>query len=164
MADYPFIPGNLYPVWGTGPETTNGAKVCDYVSLKNAHRCYVVIQYYTSVGHATAITIEKATDVAMTATTAITASVPIWYANVSTTNSKLIRQTDAVSFTMDVGVTGYSLIIFEIDPASLGAFDCITCKAASSAQANNFWSVTYWMAPRYASKPSTMSATEYIVD
>lgn len=159
------MPAGLFPVTGAAPETTNGGKTTDYVSLKNAQMCWVVIHLKQAVGHATAFTIEKATDVAATGTTAITNAVPIWYGNVSTTSTQLARQTDAVSFTIDVGVTGNAYIIFQIDPASLGStFDCICAKAASSGQASDIWDVTFWMLPRYGSKVASMSATEYIVD
>jgi hypothetical protein len=157
------IPEVLFPVSGSKPVTTNGAKVCDYISLKNAIKCWVVIHLTQAVGHATAFTIEKATDVAGTGSTAITVSVPIWYGNVSTSSNTLARQTDAVSFTIDVGVTGEAYIIFEIDPATLGgAFDCIVAKAASSSQATNFWEVTYWVKPKF--KGAVANQMSFIVD
>lgn len=162
---YPFIPEGLFPVSMAAPETTNAGKTTDYVSLKNAEMCWVVIHLTQSAGHATAFTIEKATDVAASGTTAITNTVPIWYGNVTTSSTQLTRQTDAVSYTMGGGVTGSVYIIFEIDPSSLGStFDCICAKSANSGQAGNFWEVTAWMKPRFASKVVSMSSTEYIVD
>lgn len=162
---YPFIPEGLFPVSGASPETTNGAKTADYISLKNAEMCWVVIYLTQAVGHATAFTIERATDVAATGTVAIGNAVPIWYGNMTTTSSQLAAQTDAVSFTLGGAVTGDVIIIFQIDPANLGStYDCITAKAANSGQATNFWSVMYWIKPRYQSKVASMTATEYLVD
>lgn len=161
----PFIPEGLFPVSGASPETTNGAKTADYISLKNAEMCWAVVYMTQAVGHATAITVERATDVAATGTVAIANAVPIWYGNMTTTSSQLAAQTDAVSFTINVGVTGDVMIIFQIDPANLGStFDCITVKAANSGQATNFWSVLYFIKPRYQSKVASMTATEFLVD
>jgi len=143
------IPQMLFPVSGTKPITNNGAIVCDYISLKNAVRCWVVVHVTQAVGHATAFTIEKARAVAPTDSTAITNVVPIWYGNVSTSSNALAKQTDAVSYTMDVGVTGEAYIIFQVDPENLGGtYDCITCKSAASGQAN-YIEVTYWLEPKY---------------
>ena len=156
------IPEGLFPVSGTKPVTTNGGVTCDYVSLKYAQMAYVVIHLTQAVGHATAITIEKATAVAGTGHTAITNVVPIWYGNVSTSSNALTRQTDAVSYTIGVGVTGEAYIIFKIDPASLGAYDCITAIAADSSQATNIWEVTYWIQPRYSAPVANQM--NYITD
>lgn len=162
---YPFIPSGLFPVNGAAPETTNAGKTTDYISLKNAEMCWVVIHLKQAVGHATAFTLEKATAVAGTGSTAITNTVPIWFGNVTTSSTQLTAQTAAVSYTIDVGVTGDCYIIFEVDPASLGTtFDCLCAKAANSGQATNIWEVTFWVKPRFQSKMSSMSATEFIVD
>jgi hypothetical protein len=162
---YPFIPEGLFPVSLAAPETTNGGKTSDYISVKNAEMVWIVIHLTQAAGHATAFTIEKATDVAATGTTAITVTVPIWYGNVTTSSTQLTRQTDAVSYTMGGAVTGSVFIIFEIDPATLGStYDALCAKSANSGQATNFWSVTAWIKPRFQSKMSTMSATEFIVD
>jgi hypothetical protein len=109
-----------------------------------------VIHLTQAVGHATAFTVERATKVDGTGHVAIANAVPIWYGNVSATSNVLTRQTDAVSFTIGVGVTGEAYIIFEILPESLGSdFDCITVLSANSGQATNIWEVTYWLQPKY---------------
>lgn len=145
------IPEGLFPVSGTRPVTTNGGVTADYISLKNAVKCWAVVHLAQTVGHATAITVEKATAVAATGTTAITNAVPIWYGNVTTSTNALTRQTDAVSYTLGAGVTGDVYIVFQIDPESLGStYDCITVKSADSSQATNYIEVTYWLQPKYA--------------
>lgn len=157
------IPQALFPVSGTRPVTTNGGVTADYISLKNAVKCWAVVHLAQTVGHATAITVEKATAVAATGTTAITNVVPIWYGNVTTSTNALTRQTDAVSYTLGGAVTGDVYIIFQIDPESLGStFDCITVKAADSSQATNFIEVTYWLEPKYAQ--ATAGQLTFITD
>jgi len=37
------IPEMLFPVSGSKPVTNNGGVTCDYISLKNAVRCWAVI-------------------------------------------------------------------------------------------------------------------------
>ena len=164
MADYPFIPEGLFPVVAISPKITNGASTGDYISLKNAEMCWVVLQFQNATAATDATTIEMATDVAGTGTTAITNVVPIWYGVVSTASTQLTRQTDAVSYTT-ADVTGSKVMIFQIDPASLGStYDCITVKVADSTHATNYVAAMYWIKPRYESKVASMTATEYIVD
>lgn len=144
------MPEILYPVQATAPVTTNGGVTCDYISLKNVNMAWIVVHLTQAVGHATAFTIEQATAVAGTGSTAITNVVPIWYGAVTTSSQVLARQTDAVSYTMSDAVTGGVYIIFQIDPRELDdGYDCITLKAADSSQATNFMEATYWLAPRY---------------
>lgn len=162
---YPFIPEGLYPITAIAPITTNGAVVGDYISVKNAQMVWVVVHITQAVGHATAITLERATAVAPTGSVAIANVVPIWYANITTANSLLVRQTDAVSFTLNVGVTGTVRVIFEVDPSSLGStYDCLVVKSAASSQVTNLIEATYWLKRRYQSKPSSRDATSDIVD
>jgi hypothetical protein len=159
------LPEGCFPVQAIAPVLANaGAMVGDYISLKNARMCYVVVHMVQATDHPLVITIERATDVAATGSVVITSVVPIWFGNVSTTSTQLTRQTDAVNFTITAALTGASITVFKIDPASLGAFDCITVKISQSAHADNLLSAMYFIQPRYISKMSSMSATEYIVD
>jgi len=144
------------------PVSNAGGLTSDYVSLKNAQMAWVDVHLSQTVGHATAFTIERATHVAGTGHVAIANVVPIWYGNVSTTSNALARQTDAVGFTMDVGVTGSVRIIFQIDPASLGStYDVISFVSAASGQANLI-SVTCWVQPKFSVK--TGDQLSYITD
>ena len=115
----------------------------DYVSLKNCSRCYVVV--HVNQVHATppAITIEKATDVTPTGSTAITVAVPIWANQDTSATDTLVAQTAAVAFTPSAAQKP-KLIVFEIDPATLGAFDCITVITAAS-DGTNITSALYFL-------------------
>ena len=160
---YPFMPSGLFPVNGNAPVITAGT-TSDYVSLKNVQMCWVVCHFANATAATDATTIEMATDVAGTGSTPITSVVPIWYGVVTAASTQLTRQTDAVSYTT-ADVTGNKIMIFQIDPASLGtSYDCICVKVANSGHATNYVSVMFWMLPRYQSKVSSMSATEFIVD
>lgn len=158
------IPEGLFPVSGIKPTTTNGSiHSTDYISLKNARMCWVVVHLTQTVAHATVFAIERATAVAPTGNVAIANTVPIWYGNVTTSSQTLTRQTDAISYTMGGAVTGDVYIIFQVDPASLGStYDCIGLTASDSSQATNFFEVTFWIEPKFATK--TADQVSFITD
>ena len=156
------MPEGIFPVTMQVPVSNAGGLTSDYVSLKNAQMAWVDVHLSEVVGHATAFTIERATKVDGTGHVAIANAVPIWYGNVTTSTNALARQTDAVGYTMLVGVTGSVRIIFQIDPANLGCtYDVISFVSAASGQANLI-SVTCWVQPKYASK--TADQLSYIID
>ena len=156
------MPEGIFPVTMIVPVSNAGGLTSDYVSLKNAQMAWVDVHLSQTVGNATAFTIERATHVAGTGHVAIANVVPIWYGNVTTASNALTRQTDAVGFTMDVGVTGSVRIIFQIDPASLGStFDVISFVSAASGLANLI-SVTCWVQPKFSVK--TADQLTYITD
>jgi hypothetical protein len=159
-----FFPSDLFPVSATaGAVTTNGGITCDNISMKNALMVYILIHLNQAAGHATVFTPLVGTVVA-TCGTALPLAAPIWYGNVTTSSSQLTSVTAAVSYTMGGGVTGDVRIIFKIDPASCGAYDCLGMTVSNSGQATNFISAQYLIVPRYASKMSAMTATEYLID
>ncbi len=126
-----------------------GAVTGDYVSLKNVNMAWVVV--YVTQAHVAqmAITIERATDVAPTGSVAINAVVPIWANEDCAASDLLVRQTDAVGFTLSAAQK-HKIVVFQIDPASLGAtYDCITVKTAAS-DATNITAAMYYLQERYA--------------
>ena len=158
------MPEGLFPVSATaGARTTNGGITLDAISMKNAQMVYLYLHFNQAVGHATAITPLVGTVVATTAT-ALPNNVEIWYGNTTTAVTTLAKQTAAKLFTLNVGVTGTIHLIFKIDPASCGAYDCIGGTIADSSQATDFVSATWFIQPRYASKVGSLATNEYIVD
>ena len=138
-------------VTALAPVTTNSATEGDYVSLRNAKRCSVVVSLTQAATHATAITIEQATVVAGTDSKAISVVVPIWANEDVATTDTLVRQTDAVSYTVDTAATN-KLVIFQIDPSTLdvaNGFDCINVQLAASSEATNFVSANYFLEAKY---------------
>lgn len=122
----------------------------DYVSLKNAHKCWIVVHVNQANAATMAITIEQATAVAPSGSKAITVVVPIWSNLDCAASDTLVERTAAVSYTTDAGVK-QKIIIFEIDPATLelsGGFDCITVITAAS-NAANITSAVYYLWERY---------------
>jgi hypothetical protein len=159
-----YIPENAFPVQGTlGPVTANGGITLDNISMKNAQMVYMVFHIASGTGHPIAYTPLVGTVVA-TCATALPNNVQIWYSDVSVTSSQQAEGTAAKLYTTaaTAGLTSY--LIFVIDPASCGAYDCLGGTVADATHADYLVSCTYWIVPRFSSKPSSMTATEYIVD
>ncbi len=130
--------------------TTNGAKVGDYVCLKNYHYCWVIFKFLHTNGAATTCGINRATAVAPTGATAMTEVAPIWV-NLSTgVTDTLVKQTDAATYVVAGTTTVNKMVVFGIDPRALAAtFDCIAATTTSNGQAGDFVGVTYLLQARY---------------
>jgi hypothetical protein len=126
-----------------GPVTTNGGVTCDYVSLKNVIRAWIILQFTQAVGHATAIQPQKATAVAPTGAASITNAARIWSNADAAASDALVAQTAATSFTLANDVKK-KMVVIEIDPIDLGGdYDVLGCTIADSSQATNFVSGLY---------------------
>ena len=137
-------------------ESAGGTVTSTYVSLKNAHKAWIIISYATA-GNAETFTPLKATAVAPTNATNITNVVKIWSNLDTAASDTLVERTAATTYACDDAATS-KLIIFEIDPADLGdllgvPYDCIGlyCNAPNAA---DYITVTCWIQPRYASQVS----------
>lgn len=126
-----------------------------YVTLKNAHKAYVLVHLTQGNAATVAVSLVQATAVAGTSSKALGAVQRIWAnADVSTSDT-LTRQTDAASFTTDAALKNKQ-ILFEIDPATLDSangFDCIAVVTGAS-NAANITSAQYLLTPlRYEGDP-----------
>jgi hypothetical protein len=159
------LPEGAFPVQGTlGAVTANAGVTLDNISMKNAQMVYMVFHICSGTGHPIAYTPLVGTSVA-TCATALPNAVPIWYGDVSVTSTQLTRQADAKLHTTAATASLTSFLIFQIDPTSLGStYDCLGGTVANATHADYLFSCVYWIVPRYASKVSSMTATEYIVD
>lgn len=137
-----------------------GAITGDYVSLKHCGVAYVLVHIDQANAAAVAITIEKATAVAGTGTTAITTAVRIWANEDCATSDTLVAQTAAVSFTTSAAVK-HKVVVFEIDLSALEAtFDCITVKTAASDVANITSAMYLLFNQRYAKATPPAAITD----
>lgn len=144
------LPENFKIVNGTPIVTTNGAIDCDFVSLKNVHKAWIICELLQAASHATELAVDEATTVAGGSATAITATMPVWKnADISSTDT-LVKAADADSIAATAGTTNQQLVI-EVDPAKLSAgFDCIRATTDASSEATNFVSIIYILQMRYA--------------
>lgn len=144
MENFKVIAG-LKPTVGTGAALTG-----DYISLKNAQKAWVLFHFNSANGTAEVFSVYKATAVAGTGNTQITNTVPIWLNNACATSDINARQTDAVQQAVAATATE-QLVIFEIDPASLGStYDCIAGYTTSTIAASDVLEILYVVQPRYA--------------
>jgi len=154
---FPFsLPQNCKIVTGLTPHA-GGALTGDYVSLKNAHKCWIVIE--SSGAHATAATfgVNEATGVLPAGVAAITALMPNWINNDTATTDTLVKNADLATLTTD-GLVTPKLGVIEVDPAILSAgCDCIAVTEGAS-NVLNITSILYIIAERYqqATPPSAI--------
>ena len=146
------IPENCFLVDGYAPRVGAAAAVTgDYISLKNADMAWVVFHYYQADANAITFQVNKATAVDATGATIITNVVPIWSNLDCATSDTLVRRTDAVSYVAGTGAAS-KLIIFQIDPASLGSTFDVICGYASAIAAAQYLSILYIIKPKFGSK------------
>ena len=150
------LPENSKIVTGLIPQAA-AALIGDYVSLKNAHKCWIIIE--SSGTHATAATfgVNEAATVAPTGVAAIAALMPNWINNDTATTDTLVKGADAATVTTD-GAATPKMIVIEVDPAILSAgCDCIAVDEGAS-EATNVTSAIYILWERYkqATPPSAI--------
>lgn len=137
------LPGNL---------TTNTGKTSDCISLKTANRCTVIVELTQAVGHATQIVLRQSTVVAASDAKVLTNVVPIWANEDCAASDTLVRQTDAVNYTVTNDVKK-KLIVFQVEPGDFdiaNGFDCLDLTIADSSQATNFANVLFIVESKYA--------------
>jgi hypothetical protein len=159
MARQLSLPQHFKIVQMLQPQTTNGALTTDVISLKTAHKAWVVFEYTQAAGHATTPTLRQATSVAGS-TNKAGPSVAIWANEDTAATDTLVRQTDAASYAVAADVKNKQ-VVFEIDPARLdmaNGYDCIYFTQATSSQATNFVSATAYLDTSYkqATPPSAI--------
>jgi hypothetical protein len=154
------IPENALPVVLSAPATTNGGVTTDYISLKNAHRVYLVAVFTQAVGHATGMDPVQAQAVAGTNVKPITHPVTVWANNDVAASSVLIRQAYGVTYNL-AATAKNQLVVMEIDPAGFdvaNGFDTLGCTIDDSSQAGNLVTVLAFVVPRYD------QSTNFLID
>lgn len=131
----------------------------DYVSLKNAHMAWIMVNLQFDPGQTFAHTIQpmKATAVLPVGATAITHVAPNWANNDISVSDTLVRGADATSYQVPATVTN-KIVLFQIDPMQLGVtYDCMGVTVDGNAKwQGNLLSITYLVEMRYgqATPPS----------
>ena len=144
---------------GTPPITSNGGLTCDYICLKNVHKCWIVVGAHNlGAANATLLTPMRATGILPAGAVVLAAAVQIWVNDDTATTDTLVAQAAAINYTLTADANP-KLIVFEIDPAALGAtYDCISLVVGNSGNAGNHISVNYFCDMRYkqATPPSVI--------
>lgn len=144
------LPENLRIAVLQPPTTTNAAITSDYVSLKNAHRAWILFIFKQAVAHATVASIYEATVVAGSDGQAMTATQRIWCNEDISDDLNLLRAAaDAASETLTADAAD-KLVIIEVDPAKLTAgYDCIAGHTTASSEATDFVTILALIEDRY---------------
>ncbi len=155
--------GKVVP--GLAPQTMAGAADGDWVSMKGYHRLVVLVHLTQGNAATTAITVDKATDVAGTGVSAGITLSRNWSiedtaigTDAGTNSDTWVAGASAAAITTSNTGTGASMYAIEIFSGDLitgasafgTAFDCVQVKLGAS-DANNIAQVTYILEPsRYA--------------
>lgn len=145
------IPEKRKVVTGTSPVTTNGGVTCDYISMKNVIRAYIIVTLTQAAGHATGIDPVQATAVAGTGAKAFAKTLPIWANEDTAASDTLVKQAAAVTYNVTNDIKNKK-VIFQIDAEKLdvdNSFDCIGVTVDDSSQATNLVNVEYVLEMRY---------------
>ena len=110
----------------------NGFAMSDYVSMKNVKHATFVISHAGATDTDLTVGLDEATAVAAGTHRSVTAVFPILVdIDHGVTSDILVRQTDAVSFTIDPATMGSALVVFEWDPAKhTEGYDCIAVRGS----------------------------------
>lgn len=138
------------------PPTVGPAGVLNgaYISVKNAHRVYVIFMYRQGDGTAITFRVDRATVVAGTDVVVTASLMPIWSNLDTATSDLLVARTAAINYAAGTGQT-FKLIIAEVDPAALGDYDVIRGATTTAVAATSWLSILYVIEPRYPSRVLT---------
>lgn len=156
------LPEQFKIVQAIQPRTSNAGITCDYVSLKNVQKAWILVEMTQAVGHATGIDPKQATAVAGTSAKAFTNTLPIWANEDTATSDTLVKQTDAVTYNVTNDIKN-KMVIFQIDPIKMDLandFDVLGCTVDDSSQTTNIVSITYLLESRYPAATSPTAITD----
>jgi len=145
---YPFsLPQNFKIVEAITPQV-GAAITSDYVSLKYAHKAWVIVMIQQAAVNNVAITIEQSPLVSGVGHIPIVNAVPIWVCLRAEASDALIEQAAAVGYTTSAD-QWHKIVIFEIDPALFtDGYDVLSVVTAAS-NAGNITSALFVLASRY---------------
>jgi hypothetical protein len=138
------IPETLPVIVALDPQGADGiADAADWVCLKNAKGCWIIVQHAGTSDNDVVLTVHEGTT--GTGTTAITtgAEFPIWVNAATATNDTMVKQTDGLGYTIDSDGGGSYLVVMYVPAAILSAgYDWIQL-GTDAGHASNFVSALY---------------------
>ena len=146
------------------PTTGNGAQSGDYISLKDAHAVWCIMQFDRPTAGGCAITHEVASDFAGTGSSAVSTGVNHWATTDAAAKEYLTPKTSlAYAYTLPSS-TGKAMVISRFNP------DCIATNSGSSnthyavklgtlGSANDSFSAVYLIENRYSGLRKVLATT-----
>jgi len=140
-----FNPENNPIVMGHEPCAANAlADTSAWYDMSKSDGVYIVVEHYRGGDTSVVLTVHEGA--AASGTTAITtgAEFPIWVATSALTDATLVRQTDALTYTIDTATyTGSTVVVFYIDGSILTNGYRYIQLGASGGNAASIISVLY---------------------
>jgi len=164
MASTLNLPSAFKIVAGIEPQTSNAVLTSDYISMKHAHKVWIVAHCTQAVAGTFTITPDVATAVLPAGDVAATYASKWWLNGAVAATDTLVRQADAVAITITNNATD-QLAVMEIDPAEQiathgAAFDCLGVVTTTSGQATDFISVLFYIEERYPQATPPVAITD----
>lgn len=135
------------------PATDAAGRTSGYVTLKSAHKAFVVVHITQGNAATVALSLSQAKTVAGGSAKAVSATFPIWSNLDVAASDTLVSRTAAATYTTDAGVKN-KIVVFEILPEAVldiaNGFDCIAVTTGASDAANITSAIIYLMPLRYA--------------
>lgn len=144
------------------PATDAAGRTSSYVSLKNYHKCFIVVPITQGNAATILLTPLQASAVAGTGSKALSQNCRIWSNLDYATNDVMTARTAAKNYTTDAG-TKNKVVVFEIDPAELdqaNGFDCIGFSTGASNVANITSGLVILMDARYPQAEPPTAVTD----
>jgi hypothetical protein len=131
-----------------------GVVTSDYISLKYAHKAWIVIHYTDGNGNAVSYQPVKATGVTPVGNVSITTAVKIWSNMDTAASDLLVERTAATVYAQDNAVKN-KVIVFEINPVELGPTYDVIAFTASTPAAGEYIQAMCYIQPRYETRVLT---------
>jgi len=146
-----------------GVVTTSGGITSSYVSLKHAHKAWIVLLFTQAGVDASVIQPRVATAVAPVGATDITFPAAIWANEDTAASDTLVKQTSATSYTLTADIKK-KMVVFEIDPSDVVAmgtgYDCLGFTIVAGQKATNFVAGYFVLAERFAQATPPSAITD----
>lgn len=134
----------IYPIiQGHEPVAANAIiDTSDWISLKNAKGVLMTVMHYSGGGD-TDLVLTVHEGATGTGTSALATAFPIWVNADTSASDALVRQTDAVTYTIDTGDGKDQIVCFYVSARILTAGYTWVQLGASGGNASNLVSVLY---------------------
>lgn len=143
------------------PAADAAGRTSGYVSLKNAHKAYIVAHLAQGNAATVALSLMQATNVAGAGAKAIANVFPIWSNLDVSASDALVARAAAASYTTDAALKN-KVVVFEIVPEAVldvaGGFDTVALVTGASNAANITSAMLLIVPGRYqqATQPSAL--------
>jgi hypothetical protein len=155
------LPYQIPPVALLPPAADAAGRTSGYRNIRSVDKAYIVV--HLNQGNAAVVTLTplQGQDVSGTGSKGLSAAVPIWLMEPTSTTDALVAQTAGTSFTTDATVAD-KIVIFEITPEACmdipNAFRSLAVSTSAS-NAANITEAKLWLVTDYAqaTPPTTYS-------